>query len=76
MVVDAEMNNRERLKAVMHYESYDRLPCVSFGYWNETLDLWADQGHISREAAELYRTKGDSGPGDKQIMEQLGFDFN
>ena len=22
------MNHRERVKAVMHYERYDRLPCV------------------------------------------------
>ena len=70
------MNNRERLKAVMHGEAYDRLPCVAFGYWNETLDKWADEGHISREASESYRTQGDSGPGDRQVMEQLGIDFN
>ncbi len=70
------MNNRERLKAVMHYEKYDRLPCVAFGYWRETVDKWAGEGHISRETADLYKTKGDSGPGDLKIMEQLGFDFN
>ena len=36
------MNHRERVRAVMHYENYDRLPCVAFGYWTETLDKWAD----------------------------------
>ena len=70
------MNNRERLKAIMHYEAYDRVPCVAFGFWNETVDKWADEGHISQEMADLYKTQGDNGPGDKQVMEQLGFDFN
>ena len=70
------MNNRERLKAVMHGEAYDRLPCVAFGYWDETVDKWAAEGHIRKELAHLYKTKGDSGPGDIELMAQLGFDFN
>ncbi len=70
------MNHRERVKAVMHYEKYDRLPCVAFGYWSETLDKWADEGYVSREAAELYKSTGDNGPADREIMDQLGFDFS
>ena len=70
------MNHRERVKAVMHYESYDRLPCVAFGYWTETLDKWAAEGHVRRETAELYRTTGDNGPADREVMDQLGFDFS
>ena len=70
------MNHRERVKAVMHYETYDRLPCVAFGYWSETVDKWADEGHIARETAELYKKTGDNGPADREIMDQLGFDFS
>ena len=70
------MNHRQRVKAVMHYESYDRLPCVAFGFWSETLYKWSDEGYITRETADLYRETGDNGPGDRKIMAQLGFDFN
>ena len=31
------MNNRERVRAILHYEDYDRLPVVHFGYWDKTL---------------------------------------
>ncbi len=70
------MNHRERVRAVMHYESYDRLPCVAFGYWTETLDKWAAEGHVRRETAELYKSTGDNGPADREVMDQLGFDFS
>ena len=70
------MNHRERVRAVMHYERYDRLPCVAFGYWTETLDKWAAEGHVRRETAELYKTTGDNGPADREVMDQLGFDFS
>ena len=70
------MNHRQRVKAVMHYENYDRLPCVAFGYWTETLDKWADEGYISRDTAELYKKTGDNGPADREVMGQLGFDFS
>ncbi len=36
-----EMTNRERAKAVLRYQEYDRLPVVHFGYWGETLQKWA-----------------------------------
>ena len=70
------MNHRQRVKAVMHYEKFDRMPCVAFGYWTETVDKWADEGHISRDTAELYKRTGDNGPGDREIMDKLGFDFS
>ena len=31
------MNNRQRIKAILNYESYDRLPVVHFGFWREVL---------------------------------------
>ncbi|NOY79864.1 MAG: hypothetical protein GXP31_02545 [Kiritimatiellaeota bacterium] len=67
------MNHRERAMAILHYEAYDRLPVVHFGYWNETLLRWAREGHITQEEA---RTWGDGNPADKAISTKLGFDFN
>lgn len=67
------MNNRERVRAIMHYEAYDRMPVVAFGYWNETLDRWHREGHITLEEARGY---GDNNVYDRAIMNKLGFDFN
>ncbi len=38
------MNNRERFYATMHYQPRDRAPIADFGFWDETLPLWYDQG--------------------------------
>jgi uroporphyrinogen decarboxylase len=59
--------------AVLHYESYDRLPVVHFGFWQDTLDKWADEGHITVEEAASW---GDNNPTDAAITRKLGFDFN
>ena len=67
------MTHRERLKAVLHYEDYDRLPMVHFGYWRETLQKWHREGHLTEEEANRQR---DGNAYDKAIAEKLGFDFN
>ena len=67
------MNNRERTLAVLRYQPYDRLPVLHFGYWNETLDNWADEGHITQEEAKNW---GDGNPADVSIAKKLGFDCN
>lgn len=67
------MNHRERTKAILHYEKADRLPIVHFGFWRETLDRWAREGHLSQELAE---SQTDGNPADKTIETMLGFDFN
>src|ERR1035437_6681798 len=67
------MNNRERVKAILSYEDYDKMPVVSFGYWEETVQKWAKEGHITQEEADDF---GDNTPGDNSIMKKLGFDFN
>ncbi len=67
------MNNRERANAVLHYQNYDRLPIVHFGFWDETLLKWAQEGHISAEQARAWR---DGNPADAEITAKLGFDFN
>ena len=70
------MTNRENTLAILRYEPYERLPLVSFGYWSETVEKWAAQGHITHEEAEDYDRHGDNGWGDRQIMARLGFDYN
>ncbi|MGL6175250.1 MAG: uroporphyrinogen decarboxylase family protein [Cellulosilyticaceae bacterium] len=67
------MNNRERVKAILHYQNYDRMPVVHFGYWYETLEKWYHEGHITE--AE-WKGQGDGNEIDKQIANKLGFDFN
>ncbi|OHB42494.1 MAG: hypothetical protein A2Y13_07175 [Planctomycetes bacterium GWC2_45_44] len=67
------MTNRECVKAVLNYNSYDRLPMVHFGFWNETLEKWYVEGHISKEQASRW---ADATPVDKEIGGKLGFDFN
>ena len=70
------MNHRQRVKAILHYENYDRMPLVAFGYWDETLQKWADEGHIPHELADGYAQRGDNSDADHEIMTRLGFDFN
>ena len=70
------MDYRENAMAILHYQPYDKLPVVSFGYWNETLTKWANEGHITPEEAEGYQRYGDNSDADQQIMKRLGFDFN
>lgn len=67
------MTNRERTQRILHYETADRIPVVHFGYWRETLQKWAEEGHLSRELAETW---GDGNPADATLSEILGFDFN
>ena len=70
------MNLRENISAILHYQPYERMPVVAFGYWSETVNKWAAEGHITKEEADLYNTRGDNGPGDVAIMKKLGFDYN
>ncbi len=67
------MNNRERVQAVLHYEPYDRLPLAHFGYWRETLEKWAQEGHITAQEAGNW---ADGNPTDTEIAAKLGFDLN
>ncbi|QHI68639.1 uroporphyrinogen decarboxylase family protein [Tichowtungia aerotolerans] len=64
------MKNRERVEAILHYQSYDQLPVVHFGFWNETLQKWLAEGHINEEEAGTYYE------GCLSLNQKLGFDFN
>ena len=70
------MTFRENVSAILHYRDFDHMPVVSFGYWTETLDKWAAEGHITREEAQGYAQSGDNSPADNSVMKKLGFDFN
>ena len=67
------MNNRERTLAILNYEDYDRMPIVHFGYWNETLIKWAEEGHMSMELAKGWWDGSDA---DLEIDKIIGWDFN
>ena len=67
------MTNRERTLAVLNYQSYDRLPIVHFGFWQETLDKWVQEGHLKPE--EILNIS-DGSPAERVIAGKLGFDFN
>ena len=67
------MNSRQRLHAVLHYENYDQMPVVHFGYWTELLNKWVAEGHLEpEEIASL----DDGNAMDKLVAKKLGFDFN
>ncbi|MFP4343682.1 MAG: hypothetical protein ACLFU8_03210 [Anaerolineales bacterium] len=38
------MKHRARFLATLHYEPRDRVPLIDFGFWDETLDVWHEQG--------------------------------
>jgi len=67
------MTNRERAMNILHYKSADRMPAVHFGYWEELLYEWAEQGHISKELAQSVT---DGNGADKELDKILGWDFN
>ena len=67
------MNNRQRILAVLNYQPYDRLPIVHFGFLDETLERWENEGHINRaELPHIY----DGSPSEQKLTEMLGFDCN
>jgi hypothetical protein len=38
------MTLRERFRRTMQYQKVDRVPFFEFGYWEETLSIWHEQG--------------------------------
>jgi uroporphyrinogen decarboxylase len=67
------MNNRERAMNILHYKKADRMPAVHFGYWDELLVEWAEQGHIPKELSfQVY----DGSEKDRELDKLIGWDFN
>jgi len=52
----SKMTLRERWVRTMHFRKPDRLPFMEFGYWDETLPLWHEQGlpRTVRTEAQAY----------------------
>lgn len=67
------MTNRERAMNILHYKDADRLPAVHFGYWEELLQEWAQQGKIP---PELAQNNWDGSEKDKALDKLIGWDFN
>ena len=66
------MTARERCLNILHYKRADRMPAVHFGYWQELLDEWAEQGHISAELAK--RAGADGSDAQKELDKIIGWD--
>lgn len=60
------MNNRQRFLATMHYQPRDRSPISDFGFWEETIPIWHDQGL----PAHIHYSYDDS-----NHLEYFGMDF-
>lgn len=60
------MNNRERFNTTMHYQSCDRALICDFGFWEDTLVVWHEQGLPQ----EIYFTSDDN-----NHVEFFGMDF-
>ncbi len=67
------MNDRERVLAVLNYQSYDRLPLLHFGFWRDTLAKWAREGHLTADDVAQW---ADGNPTDRRVGRLLGFDAN
>ncbi len=65
------MNGRERVQAALRFQPVDRLPLVHFGFWPQTLEKWAREGHVTEEEA---RNWADNNPVDDALSARLGFD--
>lgn len=65
------MTPRERTLACLRYQPVDRIPVVHFGFWTETLQKWAREGHITNEEATNY---SDGNEVDAKLCQRLGFD--
>ena len=60
------MNSRQRFHATMHYQPRDRVPIADFGFWEETIEIWHDQGLPQ----EIYFDGEDN-----NTLEFFGMDF-
>jgi len=58
--------------SILNYGTPDGIPVIHFGYWSDTLQKWAAEGHITQEEADGWY---DGSEVDKSIAAKLGFDF-
>jgi len=48
------MTDRERCVNVMHYREVDQIPLWDFGFWEETLPTWEQQGYPAGADPQAY----------------------
>ena len=53
------MNDRERWNRTMHFQEVDHVPDTEFWYWDETIDVWHEQGlppeiNNARDKADFF----------------------
>ena len=61
----------ENAIAMLHYDDFDAVPVVDFGFWDETVEKWIAEGKLKRE--ELPENIGDR---HYFVARCLGFDFS
>ncbi|MBQ9748547.1 MAG: hypothetical protein IJV98_07165 [Clostridia bacterium] len=62
------MTTRENTMAILRYEPYDRMPVVHFGFWDELLLLWKQEGRIEAPLDDYPAVSAE-------LEKKLGFDF-
>ena len=68
------MTTRERCMNILHYKPTDQMPAVHFGYWEELLAEWYEQGHITKEVSEgAFK---DGSPAQRELDRIIGWDCN
>ena len=66
--------NREEINAILNYKPFERVPVMHFGFWSETLEKWAKEGHVS--LAEAKDGAFDGSENNRIVSRRLGFDDN
>lgn len=67
------MNYRASFKDLMDYKDCETVPVVHFGYWDDTLKKWAEEGHIPDELADKA---ADGNQYDMKLDAIMGWDYN
>lgn len=68
------MTNRERTMKLLRYQPPDRMPAVHFGYWEELIWEWVQQGKIPKDLAP--RAGWDCSEEQQELDRIIGWDFN
>lgn len=63
------MNVRESYIAVMNYKPVEHIPVLHFGYWDQLIDEWVEQGHITKEQRAEWGWRTE-----REVSKILGLD--
>lgn len=71
------MTNRECLNNILHGQTYDRIPLIHMGFWTQTVEKWAQEGHISQEELSQLVVNGgieDGSEAETALARRLGLE--